>query len=278
MVRIVRIVRFATVALLVLGAAVANATAQASEPRPAVIVYGDSLVHEAASYVHRLVREVAGADAKVLGAPGGAPCDVLDEMQRDAARHRPAAVVLGFSGNALTACMEDERGRPLRGDAWLAKYRADVVAAIDALRPTAARVWLATAPISLHAERNGEDDVHRLATLYREIAASLAHVEVAEAARAVLDERDRWTLTLPCLPNELCTGGVDTRGRRVNQVRAPDGAHFCPVPYPGMASCPTHASGALRYALGMVVPALQGSGLFDQARFDASIGGGWRPR
>lgn len=120
--------------------------------------------------------------------------------------------------------------------------------------------------------------MHRLAALYRELAARLPHVHVADAARAVLDERGRWTRTLPCLPNEPCTGGVDTRGRRVNQVRSPDGAHVCPVPYPGLPRCPVHASGALRDALGMVVPALQGAGLYDEQRFATSIGGGWRPR
>jgi hypothetical protein len=42
----------------------------------------------------------------------------------------------------------------------------------------------------------------------------------------------------------------------VNQVRAPDGVHFCPVTHAPASPCPVYASGAMRFALSIVVPVL----------------------
>jgi hypothetical protein len=209
----------------------------------------------------------------VIGRPGGAVCDLFDRMQADAARFRPRAVVLAFSGNALTRCMEDRQGNRLTGDAWLAKYRHDLLLAIAIFRrvPT---VWLGTAPISWFAERDGTDDVHRLEALARELARAQRRVRVADAAAGVLDD-GRWARTKPCLPNEPCTGGVDTQGRRVNLVRSPDTAHFCPVPYPTFDQCPVHASGGLRYALGLLAPALRATDLWRADRAAGSMAAGW---
>jgi len=266
--------RRATVVVAVLAGLAAAIPAATADDGPSFLVYGDSLVHEASPYVHRMLREIAGVDAKAHGAPGGAPCDLREEMVSDAARYRPAAVVIAFSGNAFTSCMRDRNGEPLRGDRWLAKYRADTLRVIEAFRDTGALVWLATAPISFTAELNGEDGVHRLAAMYRELATAIPYVRVADAARSVLVD-GRWTRTLPCLPREPCTGGVDLEGRWANHVRSPDGVHFCPVPYPTFDNCPVYASGGLRYALGLVVPALGELGLFDGARLARTIGAGW---
>ena len=266
------------VLVAVLGALVTTVTlaplAQSAEA-PLVAIYGDSLVEEAKPYLHRLAGELTGRSFKVRGAPGGALCDLLPEIREDAGRIRPAAVILSFSGNAFTTCMQDAQGKRLQGDALVAKYRADAEAAIAALGPTGAPIWLASSPISFTAQRDGDDTVVKLAATWRSLDAKYPQVHFASAAHAVL-EKGAWTLHKPCLTNEPCTGPVDAQGRRLNQVRAHDTGHFCPVPYPaGTTDCPAHASGALRYGLGMLLPALRGIGAFDQARFDRSIGAGF---
>jgi hypothetical protein len=261
-------------ALLVL--AVARPAVAAPDP-VRVVVYGDSLSAEAGPYLEGLAHDVAGVGSVVRAAPGGATCDLFDQMARDAARLRPALVIVQFSGNNLTACMRDREGHALTGEAWLAKYRADTDHAIRLLRPMRAPIWLATSPVGLLAERKGEDDVVRIAAMYRQLAARRAGVRVADAARSVLAFGRYWTRTLPCLAHEPCAGGVDTNADRVNQVRAFDGVHFCPAPHTSGSSCPVWSSGALRYALGLLVPALDAAGLLDRARFARSVGGGWRP-
>jgi hypothetical protein len=243
-------------------------------PRPQVLVYGDSLTTEAAPYIDGFVDDVAGAASLVRGAPGGATCDLFDLMRYDGRHEHPSVVVLQFSGNNLTRCMQDRSGRPLEGDAWLAKYRADTVKAIELLRPTRASIWLATSPISMLADRKGQDDVYRLAAMYRELARRLPGVHVTDAATAVLAFGRYWTRTMPCLRNEPCTQ-VDTNGQRANQVRANDGAHFCPTPYPNGGVCPVWSSGAMRYAVGLVLPGVRAVGRFDRGRFERSWAAGW---
>jgi hypothetical protein len=263
----------AALVLVLAGAPMATATTRpAPPPRPLVLVYGDSLVHEAMPYLPTVFR-VARIPYRAVGASGGAVCDLLPAMRQDVGR-RPTAVVIEFSGNALSACMRDSQGRPLEGQAWLDKYRWDTQTAIDLFRPTGAAVWLATAPMSFTAEKRGIDDVARLAAMEQDLAVGNPNVFVTDAAQSVLFD-GHWTLTLPCLPNEPCTGTPDLMGRRLNQVRATDTAHFCPVPYPQLENCPVHASGGLRYALGLTVPALRRLGAWDPRRAVGSMAEGW---
>lgn len=249
-----------------------NITASASPPL--ILVYGDSLVAEAAPYARDILRNVARVDERVVGYGGTAVCDQLDLMRHDAARYQPAVVVLSFSGNSLTPCMSDGRGGHLSGDAAVEKYRRDFIEAITIFRPGSPQIWLATSPISLLAEKRGEDGDRRMAAMLHQLAAKNSRVRVTEAGNAVLDN-GWWTRTLPCLPNEPCTGGVDTKGRRVNTVRAPDGAHFCPTPSPVHRNCPTHSSGALRFALGFLVTPLRAIGWYDEGRAATSLGAGF---
>jgi hypothetical protein len=64
-----------------------------------------------------------------------------------------------------------------------------------------------------------------------------------------------YTQTLPCLPAEPCTGPSGT-----NVVRAPDGVHFCPTGNTTAEGyfevCDVYSSGAFRYAVAMLGPAL----------------------
>jgi hypothetical protein len=227
--------------------------------RPVVILYGDSLAWEAeASFVAAFAGE---REVQVLTRTWGgtAICDYLDWMRRDAATLAPGAVVLEFSGNALTPCMKDTAGHGLEGDAYWAHYRADAQTAIDIFAPIGTRVFFAGAPISRSQAASGDFHGGMVNAMYAELANAHAGVRYVDAGAAVLDG-GRWTATLPCLPGEPCTGGADGVGQAVNLVRAPDGGHFCPAAEEAkqgvVAACPIWSSGAFRYAYAMAQPVL----------------------
>ena len=83
--------------------------------RPLVILYGDSLAWEAEDSFVGAFAGQPGVEVLTRTHGGTAICDWLDEMQDDAARLAPGAVVLEFSGNNLTPCMQDAAGRGVGG-------------------------------------------------------------------------------------------------------------------------------------------------------------------
>lgn len=271
-------------ALFVLLSVLAGTRAAIAAPAPAgprVLVYGDSLVHEAAPYARDLLATVARVDARVTGAPGGALCDLLPQMARDAQQFHPTMVVIDFSGNAFSPCMKHADGSNLDKTEWLAKYRADTIEAVRIFRTGSPQIWLGTAPIAMVPEKKQDMDVYLLAAMAHGLARENRRVHVAESGAAVLDHGN-WTRDLPCLPNEPCQGGFEpdvnhARVNGVNTVRAPDGAHFCPVPYPQMEECPVYASGGLRYAAGLLYPGLMAQGLLDAGRYNNSMFAGFAP-
>ena len=221
--------------------------------RPVVLLYGDSLAWESQAYfVWDLAS--AGADVKTRTFGGTAICDFLEQMRADASELEPDAVVIEFSGNALTPCVSGaavEQGELDLVDT----YRADAETAISIF--PAARIYLVGSPVSEQAYEDGDAHGGAMDDLYREIAAQDANVRYVDAGAAVLDE-GRWTETLSCLPSEPCAGGTDPLGRAVNVVRAPDGVHFCPAAKDARrgvtATCPVWSSGAYRYGSAMAEP------------------------
>jgi hypothetical protein len=226
--------------------------------KPLVILYGDSLAWEAEDafvdafaglpYVQVLTRTYGGT----------AICDWFDEMQADAAL-APGAVVLEFSGNALTSCMQDADGRGLTDAAYWVHYRADAENAIAIFASTNTRVFLAGAPVSQRQQLTGDFHGGLVNGMYVDIATHHPEVEYVDAGAAVLDH-GQWTHTLPCLRGEPCTGGTDLLDRGFNVVRAPDGGHFCPAAEDAKrgvtATCPVWSSGAYRYGNAMAMPVL----------------------
>ena len=77
---------------------------------------------------------------------------------------------------------------------------------------------------------------------------------------AAVEWHGRYSLTLPCLPWEACTGHWPD-GTRTVVVREADGAHFCPVTEVpaggGFTRCPVYMGGAARYALAIAGPVLR---------------------
>ena len=223
-----------------------------------VVLYGDSLAWEARDFFTRALASALITQVTTRTFGGTAICDRLGQMRADAASLRPDAVVVEFSGNALTPCMRAPNGSALTGATYFQKYASDSAAVLDIFSSRHTLVFFAGAPISRDAERAGDPTAPTLHTLYAALARSTPYGRYIDAGASVL-AGGRWTATLPCLPTEPCMGR-DAIGTPVNVVRAPDGVHFCPSALPAVrgvtAPCSVWASGSWRFGNAMAAPVI----------------------
>ena len=165
-----------------------------------------------------------------------------------------------FSGNALTPCMQDSGGRGLTGDAYFERYAADAERVIALFEVSRTQVIFAGAPLTRADAAGDQFTESRLNPLYRYLAEHRVGVSYTDAGAAVLVD-GRFTDTLPCLPFEPCTGGLDATGQGINVVRAPDGVHFCPTGEDAVVgatvACSVWSSGAFRYGSALAVPIIE---------------------
>ncbi len=216
-----------------------------------IVLFGDSLAYES----HELFVETfagSGVSTTTVTMGGTALCDFDDQIQEVVAGGSVEAIVVAFSGNALTQCMLDSTGQGLTGEAHTAAYAAALDWTIAIANSSGIDVFVVVAPIS----RDATPEAAALRTLYRDTAAEQAGVHVIETGTA-LSPGDAYTDTLPCMDFEdESLGCVD--GEII--VRAPDGAHFCPGSGPAVRGvtdiCARWSSGAYRYAHAMADPIL----------------------
>jgi hypothetical protein len=240
----------------------ARPVAQPSPEPPAVrrvVLYGDSLAWQAQDFFTAALAGAGITQVTPRTFGGTAICDWFSAMRADAAALRPDAVVVEFSGNALTPCMRALDGSALTGAAYFEKYAVDAAMVLDIFTPGHTLVYFAGAPISRDAERTNDPAVPTLNAIYEALAQSSPYGRYAEAGASVL-WGGRWTETLPCLPGEPCTGGRDANGTPVNVVRAPDGVHFCPGAPAAIEGvtvrCSVWASGSWRFGNAMAAPVI----------------------
>ncbi|HVM66863.1 MAG TPA: hypothetical protein VMU14_18490, partial [Acidimicrobiales bacterium] len=221
-----------------------------------VVLYGDSLAWEARGPFTAALAAAGITQVTTRTFGGTAICDWFGQMRADAAAIHPDAVVIEFSGNALTPCMKALDGSPLTTEAYFAKYLQDTET-VRGIFPPATLLFLAGSPTTLRATLRHDPNALRLNRMYAVLSVGLAATRYIDAGAAVTRD-GASTHTLPCLPEEPCTGGTDAAGTPVNVVRAPDGGHFCPVAPPAVrgvvATCPVYSSGAYRYGSAMATP------------------------
>ena len=225
--------------------------------RTRVVLYGDSLAWESQGVFQAALTGAGVGQVTTRTFGGTAICDWFAQMRADEQALRPDAVVLEFSGNALTPCMRGPDGAPLSGLGYFYKYAADAKEALQIFAPGGALVYFAGSPISHRAELAGDPTTPALHRIYQNVAASSPLGRYIDAGAAVTNH-GAWTATMACLGGEPCTGGHDAAGTAVNVVRAPDGAHFCPgapTAVRGVTqACPVWSSGAWRFGNAMADP------------------------
>ncbi len=180
-----------------------------------VILYGDSLASEAQGYFRDALAAAGVGNVRTSTFGGTAICDWLDRMRFDAAALHPTAVVVEFSGNALTPCMLDGRGQSLAVavNAYYRKYMNDAREVLRIFATSGTRVYFASAPKTRVAEEANDANAGLLNTVYADLAAETPDASFVAAGTTLLQD-GHWTATLPCLASEPCTGGVDAIGRR----------------------------------------------------------------
>jgi hypothetical protein len=202
-----------------------------------VSIWGDSLALQA----HDALREQGrahGLKVAVMAFYGLAPCDVAEGLLRDV-ETAPDAIVIAFTGNNLSPCME-RQGSRLTGTEYYAAYRRDTDALVTAAVARKIPVLVVGAP-AFPSTQNVPDRVE-LNTVLRDVAAS--HPGARYVASAPFVSPNGFTRTLPCLPGELAALGCDN-GRIA--VRAPNGVHF---DEPRMVPCPKNSLDACRFTAG----------------------------
>ena len=113
---------------------------------------------------------------------GTAICDWLEAMRHDVVDLAPGAVVVEFSGNALTDCMHDANGQPLTREAYLDRYRADAEAVVATFAPIGAQLYFVGAPIPRPSTDHRDFNGGRVNAIYAQIAGSGAdRVEFIDA-------------------------------------------------------------------------------------------------
>jgi hypothetical protein len=250
-----------TATAFIVHAPAASSTKLRGHPASArrVALYGDSLSSQAQQFFVQALHQ-AGITQVITRTQGGtAICDWLAQMRSDATTLHPDAVVVQFSGNDLTPCMRRPDGQQRQGPAYFNKYESDASEVLKIFAPEHTLVFFAGSPISRSEQATDDAGPLQLNAIYTRIAQFSAYGRYIDAGASVLLS-GHWTLTLPCLPKEPCTGGRDANGTPVNVVRAPDGAHFCPgaphavrgVPLP----CTVWSSGAWRFGKAMATPVI----------------------
>lgn len=268
---------------MVVVAVMAGLGLTACVPKQIVMVYGDSLVWESQADITWQMGDAY--DTRVVSLGGTALCDYADQIVADARALRPSLVVVAFTGNAFTGCMQPPAGR-LNDAAWQGeKYGADLSALLERLAPTGVPSIVVGPPPALRrqVEPNAPTDEATVAAaagspivlpdhwvlgqrpdgfestevtvapVYREVVAAARErgrdTMLIDGGRLLRAPDGGWTKVAECLPFETeewgCRDGLI-------DVRGPDLGHFCTQAAYGpegvVAGCGTWSSGEWRYS------------------------------
>jgi hypothetical protein len=254
----------------------------ACAPKRVVMVYGDSLVWESQGDITWQMGDAY--DTRVVSLGGTALCDYADQIVADAWTIRPSLVVVAFTGNAFTECMQPPAGR-LNDAAWQGeKYGADLTVLLDRLAPTGVPSIVVSPPPALHRVLPDEPTAEAaaaaaaaspivlpevwalgqrpdgfvstevvVAPVYRDVVASARargrDTMLIDGGRLLRAPDGGWTKVARCLPFESAEWGC--RDGLID-VRGPDLGHFCTQAAYGpegvVAGCGIWSSGEWRYS------------------------------
>ena len=177
-------------------------------------LFGDSLGYQAEPYLDLFFAETGNYTVS-NNTYGGADLR-LAEQDRRRCRRAPPGGSAGVLGNAFTTCMD---GVALRSPQYYDLYTTDTEQAI-ATFSGGCPCLLGRDPINQSSVAGWD----RLDGIYRQLAqANPLAVTYVDAGAAVESPSGGFTWQLPCMSTEPSCGANGT-----NDVRSPDGIHFCP--------------------------------------------------
>ena len=242
----------AVLLLCVLSGLTSTPSAEAAAPKQ-VLILGDSLVGGSSNYINFYLAHDGKVQTTIKAIGGTAICDVLPgnggpwTVNSLLAAKRYDAVVIAYSGNALTKCTGY-----LKGQALVDRYKADANAVMKVSRQYAVPhvVWVKP-PAAAAAELNGVRA--GLGTAFGTLPATYPNARVIDGGNGI-SPGAKFYLSLPCDPweNTAAHGCVNN----VIRVGDADGVHFyCSkrqtLYYGLVAPCDTYSSGSNRYGMNL---------------------------
>jgi hypothetical protein len=229
-----------------------SSPSQAAAPKQ-VLILGDSLVGSSSNYINFYLAHDGKAQTTVRSVGGTAICDLLPgnggpwTLDSLLSAKRYDAVVIAYSGNALTRCTGY-----LTGQALVDKYKADANAAMKTSRQYGVPhvVWVkppAAAAPDLNYVRAG------LGNAYGSLPLSWPNARVVDGGNGI-SPGGKFYLSLPCEAWEKTAAhGCVKNSIRVGDA---DGVHFyCsrrgPAYYGVVPPCDTYSSGSNRYGMNL---------------------------
>jgi len=243
----VRRLASALVAVVLAGAVVPLGSHEA----PRVLLYGDSLMSEARTYVDDDFSR-QGWDVDIAAFPGTGLCDWLPLMPSDAERVDPDLVLIALSGVIFSPCNQYDTGTGARcveaGGTfdrcllreWKAHWVDEARRIADLWERRGVEVlWVGALP------EPGSVEPSPITRIYRGVAAAYDQ-EFVDAARSLRDRKGTWPVMLPCLRSETpAEGCVD---ERIQVRRSESNGHLCPIDLgDAVGPCPVYSSGIVRW-------------------------------
>ncbi len=216
------------------------------QPPPTVIIYGDSFLTQAQTYVADSLSGY-GWNVIIRQYPGTAACDWLSTMTNDVDTiPNIKAVEFVFTGNMSTPCTQ---GRGTQ----LAVYTADLTTAIQMWAKSGVHIGLVSppgpgpvTPDASPAPPGGPAGPHPLAALYSQLAGQFGDV-YGDGGQLLHDDSvpELWPLDLPCQSFDVAAGAC-VAGLAQVRTSATNG-HLCDVVPVGTDPCPVYSSGVVRW-------------------------------
>jgi hypothetical protein len=222
-------------------AGVANTTAApATTALPRVEVFGDSVTWESEIFIAYSLINRAQVNFHVYG--GTSICMWFDQMKQVAAT-KPNMVFVTFASWPGRSCDHTtDPYREVQDDAGTAANIFSGIPVVFAADPIAR--W------STPAQQQQLNGAYQAAVRTHKNASF-------NNPGATVTNKGAFSTYLPCLPDETQAMGCVPAYGGVIKVRAPDGAHLCPVIPPVPGHCPMYSSGERRFGTALAAPAVR---------------------
>ena len=212
-----------------------------TEPPSTVMVYGDSILAQAADYLHERLPE-KGWRVQHHAFGGLALCDFMESWFDADLAQDPALVIIATNGNSgLGGGCSKDRGSQQQ------VYEEDATAVAKYWQDHGAQVLWTDTP---NTEEYGD---HPLVKVLNGVAQRFGQGFV-RATDALRGPYGKWSLRLPCSERERKEAHCDSDGT-VQVRRTESNSHLCPVAYEGPGSCPVYSGGVVRWVDGIVAAA-----------------------